>query len=127
MSEETKNTEFTVFEMRPGCNYEFNGEEHCWYWAPVAFKVKTQKDINKMREKVYKKFAKFIALNVSTFKTSDWKYINRIDFIMVENKPIIKKEHKKAVPVLEYVDLFGQTQQIMSNGKERLKPICKGE
>lgn len=118
---------FSTYVMEPGSNYEFNGEVHCWYYEPIYFKVKEQKSIGRMYEIAFVKFAKYITSSVRPFKKSDWKYINRIDFHLVEDKPAIKIERKKTVPTLEFTDLFGEEKQILSNGKVRIKPIPKGE
>lgn len=117
--------EYVEYVMRFGNNYEYCGEEHSWHGYNIHVKVVARKDLDKMHKAAYTKIAKYICTHCSSFKQSDWKYINRIDFDIVEKAP--KKVTKKTQPILEYVNLFGEPKQVLSNGKERAKPIPKGE
>lgn len=115
------------FRMDPMAKYEFEGEEFTWLWTPIEVEVRYNRNSYVMRKAAYNKIAKYITSHLSIFRKSQWIYINKIDFHIVNNKQTLTTRKKNYVPVVEYTDLFGTTKQILSNGKERIKPIMKGE
>lgn len=115
------------FKMNPFAKYEFEGEEYTWLWDSIIVEVSYNRNESAMYHAAYVKIAKYITSSLSNYKKSQWKYINKLNFHIVNDKTTIKIRKKNVQPIIEYTDLFGVNKEILSNGKERIKPIKKGE